>query len=188
MRDMLNPTLRRRELGVELRVLRTEEGLTEEQVAERMDWSPSKVSRIEKGHPGQAIDGMRRREAVPIPDDASLATYGGLRGSHRRGSRVDAPQRFDQLRARAAAPATTHLAFTFALSAIVDEAALRRVMRCGAVMRVRLEQISRVVHLPNVTIQIVPSPWERTQRWRARSASWSSIAPRPVWCMLRGRG
>ena len=64
--------------------------------------------------------------------------------------------RFDQLRARIAALATPHLEFTLALLAIVDEAVLHRVVGCGAVMRVQLKQISTMIYLPNVTIQVVP--------------------------------
>jgi transcriptional regulator with XRE-family HTH domain len=45
-----SPTLRRRELGALLRTLRTEQGLTVEQVSERLLCSPSKVSRMETGH------------------------------------------------------------------------------------------------------------------------------------------
>jgi transcriptional regulator with XRE-family HTH domain len=44
-----SPTLRRRELGALLRNLRTERCWTVEQVAERLDFSPSKVSRLENG-------------------------------------------------------------------------------------------------------------------------------------------
>jgi transcriptional regulator with XRE-family HTH domain len=44
-----SPTLRRRELGALLRGLRTERGWTVEQVAERLEFSPSKVSRLENG-------------------------------------------------------------------------------------------------------------------------------------------
>jgi plasmid maintenance system antidote protein VapI len=44
-----SPTLRRRELGVLLRSLRAERGWTVEHVAERLEFSPSKVSRLENG-------------------------------------------------------------------------------------------------------------------------------------------
>jgi transcriptional regulator with XRE-family HTH domain len=47
--EVRNPTVRRRELGVLLRALRNEKGLTVEQVAERLLCSPSKVSRMETG-------------------------------------------------------------------------------------------------------------------------------------------
>lgn len=42
-----SPTVRRRRLAVELRALREKSGLTIEQVAERMEVSSSKISRIE---------------------------------------------------------------------------------------------------------------------------------------------
>ena len=52
MADAHNPTVRRRELGRRLRVLRSDAGLTVEQVAEQLFCSPSKISRIETGHRG----------------------------------------------------------------------------------------------------------------------------------------
>jgi transcriptional regulator with XRE-family HTH domain len=48
--DVRSPTVRRRELGAHLRALRNENGLTVEQVADRLLCSPSKVSRMETGH------------------------------------------------------------------------------------------------------------------------------------------
>lgn len=50
MPEARNPTVRRRELGTLLRALRNENGLTVEQVAERLLCSPSKVSRMETGN------------------------------------------------------------------------------------------------------------------------------------------
>jgi transcriptional regulator with XRE-family HTH domain len=47
--EVRSPTVRRRELGALLRALRNENGLTVEQVAERLLCSPSKVSRMETG-------------------------------------------------------------------------------------------------------------------------------------------
>ena len=47
-----SPTVRRRELGALLRSLRTERGLTVEQVAGELLCSPSKVSRLETGQRG----------------------------------------------------------------------------------------------------------------------------------------
>jgi transcriptional regulator with XRE-family HTH domain len=44
-----SPTVRRRRLGIELRRLREAAGLTIDQVAERLECSLSKISRIEKG-------------------------------------------------------------------------------------------------------------------------------------------
>jgi transcriptional regulator with XRE-family HTH domain len=47
-----NPTVRRRELGSVLRSLRAEAGLTVEQVADRLGFSRSKMSRLENGQRG----------------------------------------------------------------------------------------------------------------------------------------
>jgi transcriptional regulator with XRE-family HTH domain len=55
------PTLRRRRLGSQLRALRESAGLTIEGAADRLDFSMSKISRIETGHIGanaQAVAGM----------------------------------------------------------------------------------------------------------------------------------
>jgi transcriptional regulator with XRE-family HTH domain len=57
--EVSSPTLRRRELGALLRGLRTERGLTVEQVAERLLCSPSKVSRMETGHRGATLRDIR---------------------------------------------------------------------------------------------------------------------------------
>jgi transcriptional regulator with XRE-family HTH domain len=45
----VNPTVRRRRLGMELRKLREDKGMTAEQVAERLLVSQSKISRLENG-------------------------------------------------------------------------------------------------------------------------------------------
>ena len=50
MPEVRSPTVRRRELGALLRKLRNQNGLTVDQVAERLLCSPSKVSRMETGH------------------------------------------------------------------------------------------------------------------------------------------
>ncbi len=47
-----SPTVRRRELGANLRALRTGAGFTVEQAAEQLDCSTSKISRLETGHRG----------------------------------------------------------------------------------------------------------------------------------------
>ena len=46
---MNDPVTTRRRLSSELKRLRTERELTQRDVADRLDWSPSKVIRIEKG-------------------------------------------------------------------------------------------------------------------------------------------
>jgi transcriptional regulator with XRE-family HTH domain len=54
-----SPTVRRRELGVLLRALRTEFGWTVDQVAEQLLVSPSKVSRLETGQRGASPRDIR---------------------------------------------------------------------------------------------------------------------------------
>jgi transcriptional regulator with XRE-family HTH domain len=54
-----SPTFRRRELGALLKALRTEKGWTVEQVAEHLEFSPSKVSRLETGHRGASARDIR---------------------------------------------------------------------------------------------------------------------------------
>src|ERR1700730_2551510 len=53
------PTVRRRELGALLRALRTNAGLTAEQVAKLLYCSPSKVSRMETGQRGASARDIR---------------------------------------------------------------------------------------------------------------------------------
>jgi transcriptional regulator with XRE-family HTH domain len=57
--EVRSPTVRRRELGAILRALRSDAGLTVEQVAERLLCSPSKVSRLETGHRGASLRDIR---------------------------------------------------------------------------------------------------------------------------------
>jgi transcriptional regulator with XRE-family HTH domain len=59
MPEVRSPTIRRRELGAMLRALRQEQGLTVEQVAERLLCSPSKVSRMETGQRGATLRDVR---------------------------------------------------------------------------------------------------------------------------------
>lgn len=54
-----NPTLRRRELGFLLRKLRTDRGLTVEDVTERLLFSSAKLSRLETGRAGATPRDMR---------------------------------------------------------------------------------------------------------------------------------
>ena len=78
MADEISPTMRGRRLRIELRNLRDESGLTIESVARQLDWSPSKVSRLETGqrgvHPSDvrllsdvySITGERRDELIEM--------------------------------------------------------------------------------------------------------------------------
>jgi predicted transcriptional regulator len=64
-----SPTVRRRELGTLLRTLRTEKGLTVEQVAERLLCSPSKVSRMETGQRGATLRDVRDLYGITDPPE-----------------------------------------------------------------------------------------------------------------------
>lgn len=59
MPEVRSPTVRRRELGALLRALRQELGLTVEQVAEHLECSPSKISRMETGQRGVTARDVR---------------------------------------------------------------------------------------------------------------------------------
>ena len=59
MPGTIGPTVRRRELGAQLRALRTGRGWTVEQVAERLLISSSKVSRLETGQRGASARDIR---------------------------------------------------------------------------------------------------------------------------------
>ena len=59
MADGPRQVVKRRRLRAELRNARQEAGLTQEQVAEVMEWSPSKIIRIEAGSVGVCTNDMR---------------------------------------------------------------------------------------------------------------------------------
>jgi transcriptional regulator with XRE-family HTH domain len=66
-----SPTVRRRELGVLLRALRNQSGLTVEQAAERLLFSTSKLSRMETGHGVATMRDIRDLcQLYGITDDA----------------------------------------------------------------------------------------------------------------------
>ncbi|MFC7327743.1 helix-turn-helix domain-containing protein [Marinactinospora rubrisoli] len=82
-----NPTVRRRRLGVELRRLRELAGMTGEEAAERMSWSGSKLSRIERGQVATNSDDVRDLlELYNVQDPGLRQTLVMLaRESRRRG-------------------------------------------------------------------------------------------------------
>ncbi|MFD0857185.1 helix-turn-helix domain-containing protein [Actinomadura adrarensis] len=53
------PTVRQRRLGAELRRLREAQGLTAEEIASRLAWSTSKISRIENARIGARVSDVR---------------------------------------------------------------------------------------------------------------------------------
>lgn len=75
------PTVQRRRLMLELRSMREAAGLKQDQVTEAMDWSPSKILRIEGGRSGVSTNDMR----------ALLVLY-GVEGEDRRAELVELAQ------------------------------------------------------------------------------------------------
>src|ERR1022692_1378002 len=59
MGDGPNPVVQRRRLRAELRGAQQAAGLTQESVAEAMDWSPSKIIRIESGSTGISTNDLK---------------------------------------------------------------------------------------------------------------------------------
>ena len=55
-----SPTMRRRRLAAELRRLRENAGLTQEEVAGQLEWDPSKLSRIENRQVGIIARDLRK--------------------------------------------------------------------------------------------------------------------------------
>jgi transcriptional regulator with XRE-family HTH domain len=77
--EVRSPTLRRRELGVRLRSLRLDHGLTVEQVAEHLLCSPSKVSRMETGQRGATPRDVRDLCGIyGVTDQAEVTRLMGL--------------------------------------------------------------------------------------------------------------
>jgi transcriptional regulator with XRE-family HTH domain len=95
-----SPTVRRRRLGLELRRLREAAGLTIEIVAERLECSSSKISRIETGHTGvtprdtrdmlsvYGIDGPAADDLVQVARDARQKGWWHLYGTVLTGAYV----------------------------------------------------------------------------------------------------
>jgi transcriptional regulator with XRE-family HTH domain len=79
----VSPEVRRRRLAAELRRLRDRAGLTGDEVASRLGWSPSKVSRYELARTGlrpadvkkmlvaYGVDGQRQRELLALAQEAT---------------------------------------------------------------------------------------------------------------------
>ena len=90
MSDQGSPTLRRRRLAAELRRLREHAGYTGDQAAERVGWSPSKLSRIETDKIGIKEGDVRRLlELYRVSDSHRDELLALARESHKTG-RIEA--------------------------------------------------------------------------------------------------
>jgi transcriptional regulator with XRE-family HTH domain len=100
--ETLSPVVQRRRLRTELRRARLDAGLTQEQVAAAMDWSLSKLIRIENGSVGISTNDLKVILAhYKITDEARNAELLGLaRGARERSwwsTYRDVPPRLIQL-------------------------------------------------------------------------------------------
>jgi transcriptional regulator with XRE-family HTH domain len=82
---MISPYVRRLRLAAELRALRTEAGLTHEQLAKRIGQSRAQISRLENGHVVDLDDVMKILDALGVEDERwtsimTIAREAGERG------------------------------------------------------------------------------------------------------------
>ncbi|MCA1222323.1 helix-turn-helix domain-containing protein [Streptomyces sp. 8L] len=208
MASNVNPTVRRRRLGQELRRLREQKGMTAEEVAERLLVSQSKISRLENGRRSisqrdvRDLCGVYEVEDRRIVDslmqmakdsrqqgwwhafgDIPYSVYIGLE-TDAASLRVFEPQVVPGLlQTREYAEALVAGALPeygkadvdkrvgvrmrrqdrikdterpLRLWAVVDEAALRRVVGGRQTMREQLEHLIEQSRLPHVTVQVLP--------------------------------
>ncbi|MFD9967216.1 helix-turn-helix domain-containing protein [Streptomyces sp. NPDC059011] len=208
MASNVNPTVRRRRLGQELRRLRELKGMTAEEVADRLLVSQSKISRLENGRRSisqrdvrdlcgvyevedhRVVDSLmqmakdsRQQGWWHAFDDIPYSVYIGLE-TDAASLRVYEPQIVPgllQTREYAEALITGALPETpssdvekrvqvrvrrqeriasdetpLRLWAVVDEAALRRVVGNREMMREQLEHLVEQSQLPHVTVQVLP--------------------------------
>ncbi|MDH2389029.1 MULTISPECIES: helix-turn-helix domain-containing protein [Streptomyces] len=208
MASNVNPTVRRRRLGQELRRLRELKGMTAEEVAERLLVSQSKISRLENGRRSisqrdvRDLCGVYEVEDHRIVDslmqmakdsrqqgwwhafgDIPYSVYIGLE-TDAASLRVYEPQIMPgllQTREYAEALITGAMPESgpsdiekrvnvrmrrqerirepehpLRLWAVVDEAALRRVVGDRRMMREQLEHLVEMSQQPHVTVQVLP--------------------------------
>ena len=206
VRAARSPTVRRRELGILLRALRDQKGLTVEQVAERLLCSTSKVSRIEKGHSAATPRDIRdfcdlygitdkdeRHRLMSLTQEArqrgwwqsydlDFSTYVGLEadaigvkyfqcmivpGLLQTADYARAmlevsmpkltPQRIDELiDVKLTRQHILGREDPLLLWAVMDEAALHRVVGSPTVMAAQMDHLIEVARHPNVIVQVIP--------------------------------
>ncbi|MER7046059.1 helix-turn-helix transcriptional regulator [Streptomyces jumonjinensis] len=208
MASNVNPTVRRRRLGLELRRLRELKGMTAEEVAERLLVSQSKISRLENGRRSISQRDVRDLCGVYEVDDHRIVdslmqmakdsrqqgwwhAFGDIPYSVYIGLETDAaslrvyePQVVPGLlQTRQYAEALIAGALPesgvpdiekrvsvrlrrqdrvkadgqpLRLWAVIDEAALHRVVGGKNLMREQLEYLIELSQLPHVTVQVLP--------------------------------
>jgi transcriptional regulator with XRE-family HTH domain len=208
MASNINPTVRRRRLGSELRRLREQKGMTAEEVAARLLVSQSKISRLENGRRSisqrdvrdlcgvygvedhRMVDSLMQmaRESrqqgwwhafgdVPYSvyigletEAASLRVYesqivpgllqtkGYAEATLAKMMPEAVPEQVEKrvhVRLRRQ-DRVTSLDSPLRLWAVVDEAALRRVVGNNEIMREQLLHLAHLSTLPHVTVQLLP--------------------------------
>jgi transcriptional regulator with XRE-family HTH domain len=203
--EVRSPTLRRRELGALLRARRQELGLTVEQVAERLEFSPSKVSRLETGQRGATARDLRDFcDLYGVTDteerdrllnlaregkqhgwwqsyDLDFSTYVGLEAaavalkyyqtsivpglfqtSDYARSMIEvslpapSPERIGELlEVKLKRQLILKQSPPLQVWAVLDEAALHRVVGGPSVMAQQLDRLAELAGTPNVTIQVI---------------------------------
>ncbi|MEU6476143.1 helix-turn-helix transcriptional regulator [Streptomyces sp. NPDC047017] len=208
MASNVNPTVRRRRLGQELRRLRELKGMTAEEVAERLLVSQSKISRLENGRRSisqrdvRDLCGVYEVEDHRVVDslmqmakdsrqqgwwhsfgDIPYSVYIGLE-TDAASLRVYDPQvvpgllqtrQYAEALIAGALPETAPADIEkrvkvrmrrqerisaaenpLRLWTVLDEAALRRAVGTGPLMREQLEHLIEQSRLPHVTVQVIP--------------------------------
>ncbi|GAA3627242.1 helix-turn-helix transcriptional regulator [Streptomyces chitinivorans] len=208
MASSVNPTVRRRRLGQELRRLREQRGMTAEEVADRLLVSQSKISRLENGRRSISQRDVRDLCGVYEVDDQRIVdslmqmakesrqqgwwhAFGDIPYSVYIGLETDAaslrvyePQvmpgllqtpRYAEAVVAGALPEASaedvekrvqvrlrrqerihDRKSPLRLWAVIDEAALRRVVGGKQIMRDQLEHLLELSRLPHVTVQVLP--------------------------------
>ncbi|MFJ3307710.1 helix-turn-helix domain-containing protein [Streptomyces sp. NPDC086549] len=209
------PAVRRRKLGAELRMQRTEAGLTSGEAARLVGWHQSKVSRIETGASGvkpadvrllldaygvtdgqlrellmvlagsddvggrhhwwhayrgvlphtyrdfisleSQASGMRTLETSVVPGLLQTPEYARAVTRAAVGGLDDAEERLDALvEVRLARQDVLRSEPPLELSAVLDEAVLRREVGGPDVMARQLERLLEAARLPQVRLQVLP--------------------------------
>lgn len=203
----INPTVRRRRLGAELRRLREEKGLTADDVAQRLLVSQSKISRLENGRRSisprdvrdlcteygvtdeNLIDGLmkmaresRQRGWWHAFGDLPYSVYIGLEEAAAKIMTYESLLLPGLLQTREYATALVagiqpdrdgealHRRVEVRMQrqdrisgedpvdlwAVIDEAALTRVVGDPEVMRAQLEYLAQLCELPHINVQVLP--------------------------------
>ncbi|MFI6286056.1 helix-turn-helix domain-containing protein [Streptomyces sp. NPDC051018] len=208
MASNVNPTVRRRRLGQELRRLREIKGMTAEEVADRLLVSQSKISRLENGRRSISQRDVRDLCGVYEVDDHRVVdslmqmakdsrqqgwwhAFGDIPYSVYIGLETDAAslrvyepqvipgllqtQQYAEALIAGALPESSPSDIDKRVSvrmrrqgrikeaeqplrlwAVIDEAALRRVIGGTNLMREQLEYLVEIAQLPHVTVQVLP--------------------------------